>query len=216
MDGVTVGGTPVSASALLRAEAAALSVSAERDQIEPGGTLGHWLRGQEMALVALAALADHIDETAARLEERVHATIKNTRELSISEVHRLRQATALAEETTKSLRATEVVVKMRTEQAIGNLIASMKPDLIKALRATTVIREQSWNRRQNLIGVTGMACLLVGLFGIGYVMGGGDFRSRSAGDQAQAAVARCFAAARPNPIVSTSTCPVVTLIEPGG
>ena len=216
MDGVTVGGTPVSASALLRAEAAALSVSAERDQIEPGGTLGHWLRGQEMALVALAALADHIDETAARLEERVHATIKNTRELSISEVHRLRQATALAEETTKSLRATEAVVKMRTEQAIGNLIASMKPDLIKALRATTVIREQSWNRRQNLIGVTGMACLLVGLFGIGYVMGGGDFRSRSAGDQAQAAVARCFAAARPNPIVSTSTCPVVTLIEPGG
>ena len=216
MDGVTVGGTPVSASALLRAEAAALSVSAERDQIEPGGTLGHWLRGQEMALVALAALADHIDETAARLEERVHATIKNTRELSISEVHRLRQATALAEETTKSLRATEAVVKMRTEQAIGNLIVSMKPDLIKALRATTVIREQSWNRRQNLIGVTGMACLLVGLFGIGYVMGGGDFRSRSAGDQAQAAVARCFAAARPNPIVSTSTCPVVTLIEPGG
>ena len=216
MDGVTVGGTPVSASALLRAEAAALSVSAERDQIEPGGTLGHWLRGQQMALVALAALADHIDETAARLEERVHATIKNTRELSISEVHRLRQATALAEETTKSLRATEAVVKMRTEQAIGNLIASMKPDLIKALRATTVIREQSWNRRQNLIGVTGMACLLVGLFGIGYVMGGGDFRSRSAGDQAQAAVARCFAAARPNPIVSTSTCPVVTLIEPGG
>jgi len=216
MDGVTVGGTPVSASALLRAEAAALSVSAERDQIEPGGTLGHWLRGQEMALVALAALADHIDETAARLEERVHATIKNTRELSISEVHRLRQATALAEETTKSLRATEAVVKMRTEQAIGNLIASMKPDLIKALRATTVIREQSWNRRQNLIGVTGMACLLVGLFGIGYVMGGGDFRSRSAGDQAEAAVARCFAAARPNPIVSTSTCPVVTLIEPGG
>ena len=216
MDGVTVGGTPVSASALLRAEAAALSVSAERDQIEPGGTLGHWLRGQEMALVALAALADHIDETAARLEERVHATIKNTRELSISEVHRLRQATALAEETTKSLRATEAVVKMRTEQAIGNLIASMKPDLIKALRATTVIREQSWNRRQNLLGVTGMACLLVGLFGIGYVMGGGDFRSRSAGDQAQAAVARCFASARPNPIVSTSTCPVVTLIEPGG
>ena len=216
MDGVTVGGTPVSASALLRAEAAALSVSAERDQIEPDGTLGHWLRGQEMALVALAALADHIDETAARLEERVHATIKNTRELSISEVHRLKQATALAEETTKALRATESVVKMRTEQAIGNLIASMKPDLIKALRATTVIREQSWNRRQNLLGVTGMACLLVGLFGIGYVMGGGDFRSRSAGDQAQAAVARCFASARPNPIVSTSTCPVVTLIEPGG
>ena len=216
MDGVTVGGTPVSASALLRAEAAALSVSAERDQIEPGGTLGHWLRGQQMALVALAALADHIDETAARLEERVHATIKNTRELSISEVHRLQKATALAEATTKSLQATEAVVKVRTEQAIGNLIASMKPDLIKALRATTVIREQSWNRRQNMMGVTGLACLLVGLFGIGYLMGGGDFRSRSAGNEAQAAVARCFAAARPNPIVATSTCRVVTLIEPGG
>lgn len=97
MDGVTVASAPASASARLRVEAAALIGSAERDQIEPGGTLGHWLRGQEAALLALADLADHIDRTAAHLEERVHATIKNTRELSVSEVHRLQQATALAE-----------------------------------------------------------------------------------------------------------------------
>ena len=193
----------------LREVAAAMSKSIARVGVADDEPLGQLLRSFQEMVVAFS-------EAGAGTAERVEATIKNTRELSISEVHRLRQATALAEETTKSLRATEVVVKMRTEQAIGNLIASMKPDLIKALRATTVIREQSWNRRQNLIGVTGMACLLVGLFGIGYVMGGGDFRSRSAGDQAQAAVARCFASARPNPIVSTSTCPVVTLIEPGG
>ena len=46
MDGVTAASAPASASARLRAEAAALRGSAERDQIEPGGTLGHWLRGQ--------------------------------------------------------------------------------------------------------------------------------------------------------------------------
>ena len=172
--------------------------------------------GNEAALLALADLADHIDRTAAHLEERVHATIKNTRELSVSEVHRLRQATALAEATTQSLKATEAVVKLRTEQALGNLIASMKPELIKALRSTTVIRERSWNLRQNLLGVTSMACLLVGLFGVGYLMGGGDLRSRTAGDRAQAAVARCLAAAKPHPIVPTSSCLVSSLDEPSG
>ena len=216
MDGVTAPSTPVGAAARLRAEAVALHGSAERDQIEPGGTLGHWLRGQEIALLALADLADHIDRTATHLEERVHATIKNTRELSVSEVHRLQQATALAEATTQSFKATEAVVKLRTEQALGNLIASMKPELIKALRSTTVIRERSWNLRQNLLGVTSMACLLVGLFGIGYLMGGGDFRSRAAGDRAQAAVARCLATAKPNPVVPASTCLVSSLAEPPG
>lgn len=214
MDGVTPGVPPVGTAARLRAEAAALQDSAKRDQIEPDGTLGHWLRGQEAALLALADLADHIDRTARHLEERVHATIQNTRDLSISEVHRLQQATTAAEATTKSLLATESVVKVRTEQALGNLISSMKPELIKALKATTVIRERSWNLRQNLLGVTGMACLLVGLFGVGYMMGGGDFRSRVAGDRAQAAVARCLAAAKPNPIVPTSACLVSSLDEP--
>ena len=213
---MTDGSTPVSASARLRAEAAALLESAVRDQIEPGGTLGHWLRGQEAALLALAALTDHLDRTAAHLDERVHATIKNTRELSVSEVHRLQQATALAEATTQSLKATEAVVKLRTEQALAHLITSMKPELIKALRSTTVIRERSWNLRQNVLGVTSMACLLVGLFGVGYLMGGGDFRSRAAGDQAQAAVSRCLAAAKPYPLVPTSTCPVSSLSEPRG
>lgn len=214
MGSMNPGGTPISTAARLRAEAAALHESAKRDQIEPDGTLGHWLRGQEAALLALADLADHIDRTAQHLEERVHATIKNTRDLSISEVHRLQQATATAEATTKSLLATEGVVKLRTEQALGNLLASMKPELIKALRSTTVIRERSWNLRQNLLGVTSMACLLVGLFGVGYLMGGGDFRSRVAGSQAQAAVARCLATAKPIPIVPTSACLVSSLDEP--
>ena len=216
MDGMTGGAASPNASRRLRAEAVSLRESAERDQIEPGGTLGHWLRGQETALLALADLADHIDQTAARLDERVHAVIKNTRELSVSEVHRLQQATALAEETTRSLQATEVVVNLRTQQAMTLTIDAMRADLVQALRGATVIREQSWNRRQNVMGVTVMSCMLIGLLGLGYVVGGGDFRSRSAGDRAQAAVARCIALASSGPSPATSWCDLSVLAEPGG
>lgn len=194
-------------SARLREAAAAMVRSAARAGVPHDEPLGQLLHSFHDMVLAFS-------EAGAGTAERVAATIKNTRELSVSEVHRLRQATAQAEATIQSLKATEGVVKLRTEQALGNLIASMKPELIKALRSTTVIRERSWNLRQNLLGVTSMACLLVGLFGVGYVMGGGDFRSRIAGNQAQAAVARCLAIAKPNPIVPTATCLVSSLDEP--
>lgn len=196
MDGVSAGGTPVTASARLRAEAAGLMESAALDQIEPGGTLGHWLRGQVTALIGLADMTDHLDRTAAHFEERVLATIQNTRELSISEVKKVQEANSLAQTTIQSLKATESVLKLRTDQAVANLIASLKPDLVKELGRTTVIREKQWNLRQNLLGVVSAACLLLGLFGVGYFMGGGDLRSRAAGDFAQAAVDRCRAAAK--------------------
>lgn len=196
-------------SAHLRDAAAAMSRSIARAGVADDEPLGQMLRSFQDMVVAFS-------DAGIGTAERVAATIKNTRELSVSEVHRLQQATALAEATTQSLKATEAVVKLRTEQALGNLIASMKPELIKALRSTTVIRERSWNLRQNLLGVTSMACLLVGLFGVGYLMGSGDFRSRTAGDRAQAAVARCRVAARPNPVVPTSTCLVSSLAEPSG
>lgn len=215
MDGVTPasmpGSTPTSTSARLRAEAAGLRESAERDQIEPGGTLGHWLRGQEAALFALADMTDHIDHTVQHLDKRVHAAIKNTRELSISEVQKLQEATALANTTIQSLTAAEAVVKLRTDQAVSSLVASMKPDLIKALTTTTVIHQKEWNRRQNLIGVVSAACLLLGLFGVGYFMGGGDLRSRWDGDLAKAAVARCEAAAKAADAKAPFACPMATL-----
>lgn len=213
MDGVVAASTPTSASARLRAEALALRESAERDQIEPGGTLGHWLRGQETALLGLAEMADHLDRTAAYLGERVHSAIQNTRELSVSEVRKLQLATALAETTIGSLKATESVLKLRTDQAVANLIASLKPDLIKELSRTTVIRERQWNMRQNVAGVMSIAFVIVGLFAIGYFMGGGDLRSREQGYRAQAAVARCLSSAQPMPLTAESTCSASSLME---
>lgn len=208
---MTAASAPASPSARLRAEAAGLLESAERDQIEPGGTLGHWLRGQEAALLALADMTDHIDRAAQHLEERVHAAIKNTRELSISEVHKLQEATTLANATVQSLKSAEAVVKLRTDQAVSNLVETMKPDLIKALRTTTVIHQKGWNLRQNLIGVVSAACLLLGLFGVGYVMGGGDLRSRWDGDLARAAVSRCESAAKAGGAPEAFSCPMTTL-----
>ena len=212
MDGVTSASTSSVASVRLRAEALGLLKSAERDQIEPSGPLGHWLRGQETALVALADMADHFDQVVHQLEERVHATVKNTRELSISEVRKVQEATALAHATIRSLQAAEAIVQRRTDEAVSDLLKSMKPDLIKALRSTTVIHQKGWNRRQNLMGVVSAACLLLGLFGVGYLMGGGDLRSRGDGDLARAAVERCFAAAsKAGGKPEAFSCPMATL-----
>lgn len=214
MDGVTPVVTPVSASARLRAEAAALHLSAERDQIEANGTLGHWLRGQQSALGALADLADHIDKVVAQLDERVHDVIKNTRELSISEVHKLKEANALASASIQSAQSAEALLKLEADRTVRGMVESMQPDLIKALKTTTVIRQQQWNLRQNLMGVFSAASLLLGLFGVGYVMGGGDLRSRWDGDFAKAAVARCVeAAGKAGGKPEAFACPMTTLTD---
>lgn len=213
MDGVTAAGTPPSASARIRAEAAGLRQSAEHDQIEPGGTLGHWLRSQEAVLLGLAEMAEHMDRTARHLEERVEATISNTRDLSISEVHKLKEATALAQRTIEGLRVAETVAKLRTDEAVSTVVKSVTPDLVKALTTVTVVKERNWNRRQNLTGVVVFACLLLIVFGVGFISGGGNLQSRLPGEQAKAAVARCLDAAKKDSS-GALWCPVSALTGP--
>ena len=213
MDGVTPASAPASAAARLRAEAAGLHESAERDQIEPGGTLGHWLRAQETALLGLAEMIEHMDRTALRLEERVAATIENTRELSVSEVQKLKQATALANSTIEALRVTEAVVKLQADEAVSTVVKSVTPELVKVLTTVTVLKERSWNLRQNLTGVAVFAGVLLGVFGVGYISGGGNFQSRQPGELATAALARCRDAAKPDSS-GAPWCPVSVLREP--
>lgn len=196
-------------SSRMREAAAAMSGSAVRAGVAEDEPLGRLLRSFEDMVLAFS-------EAGAGTAERVAATLENTRGLAISEVHRLKEANALAHRTIESLKVAETVVRLRTDEAVSGIIKSVTPDLIKALNTVTVIREQRWNRRQNWTRVFATACVLLGIFGVGYLSGGGDFRGRDEGELAKVAVQRCREAAKPDRITGATWCPVSVLEAPRG
>ena len=153
----------------------------------------------------------------AEMHQGVQAALDNTRELSIDEVGKLKAATGLAQTTIERLKVAEGFVERQTVRALAEVVASVQPELVKALRTMAVVEERRWNLRQNIIGVVGVSCLLMGVYGTGYVMGGGDMRSRSEGRAASAAVDRCFKAAEEAAKENKSgkdqafSCPMTTL-----
>ena len=202
MAGVTIG----DAIARIRSEAATLMASAQADDIEPGGTLGHWVRSQQTMLYAIADMLEH-------LETRVASTIQNTRDLAIKEVHKLHAANDLAQQAIEAFRVKGMVLERQAALATSEFMQTVEPRLIEALRTVSVVRQQQWNRRQNIIGVSVAAAVILGVFAAGYLCGDGDFQSKAPGRAAMAAVARCLAAAQPDRTSGEKWCPVKALDE---
>ena len=194
------------AVARIRAEASVLMLSAEKDAIEPSGTLGHWVRSQETMLHALADALEH-------LETKVGSTIQNTRDLAIKEVHKLHEANTLAQQTIETFKVKGLVLEKQAELATSEFMHTVEPRLIEALRSVSVVRQRQWNQRQNIGGVSAAAAVLLGVFAGGYLWGGGNFRNEAPGIAAKAAVARCRAAAQPDRTSGEKWCPVKALDE---
>ena len=194
------------AVARIRAEAATLMESAEKDAIEPSGTLGHWVRSQETMLLALANALEHLDT-------KVASTIQNTRDLAIKEVHKLHEANSLAQQAIEAFRVKGMVLERQAALATSEFMQTVEPRLIEALRSVSVVKQRQWNQRQNIIGVSVAAAMLLGVFAAGYLWGGGDFQTQALGIAAKAAVARCRAAAQPNRTSGENWCPVKALDE---
>lgn len=203
-------------AARMREEAAALMVSAAADDIEPGGTLGHWIRSQYSVLLVLADVAEHIDRTAAELDSKVVASIKNMRELAMDEVRKLQQANLLATRTIESLNVTEAVLQLRTKEAVQGFMDTVTPELVRALSAVAVVKERSWNQRQNWTRVSIVASVLLGVFVFGFFSGGGNFQSKLSGVEAKAAVLRCREAAQADRVTGAAWCPLKALDGPVG
>ena len=207
----SVGDTPATR---IRAEAANLMMSAARDEIEPDGTLGHWVRSQEAILHTLADMAEHIDNTAAQLDSKVAATISNTRDLAIAEVHKLKEGNRLAYQTIEALRLSEAILQIRTKEAVQGFMATVTPELVTALSSVAVVKERHWNQRQNWTRVSVVASVLLGVFTFGFFYGGGNFQSKASGVAAKAAVVRCREAAMPDRTTGEAWCPVKVLDVP--
>jgi hypothetical protein len=190
--------------ARIRAEAAGLMASALQDDIEPDGTLGHWVRSQVSVLHVLADALEHLDR-------KVTSTIQNTRDLAIAEVNTLKEGNRLAHQTIEALRVTEAVLQLRTAEAVKGFMDTVTPQLVQALGSVAVVTERHWNQRQNWTRVSIVAAVLLGVFGIGYLGGGGNLQSNEPGEAAKAAVVRCREAAKPDRTTGEIWCPVKVL-----
>lgn len=200
------GMTLVDAVARIRAMAHAVFEAAEKDDIEPDGPLGNWVRVQQSVLFSLADMVES-------WKRDVGDSIENVRELAVAEVHRLRRATDLAVQTTEGLKAEREVLKLKTDQAVADFMKSATPALVAALGTVAVVKERQWNRRQNLIGVGVATLALCFVFGAGFLAGGGNFQGQTSGVAAKAAVQRCREAARADRTTGQMWCPTKSLDE---
>jgi hypothetical protein len=127
---------------------------------------------------------------------KVLSSIENMRDVCKDEVRKLQQANRLATQTIESLRVTEAVLQLRTEEAVKGFMDTITPKLVMALSSVAVVKEQQWNQRQNWTRVSIVAGVLLGVFTFGFLSGGGNFQSRLPGVEAKAAVQRCRDAAQ--------------------
>ena len=183
----------------LRERAERMAEMVKRSGVDAEEPLGLMLASFREVVVAL-------DEASVATVERIDRTIQNTRDLSISEVRKLQ---ALTDE----LRTKAVVLEKQTELATSKFMHTVEPQLIEALRSVSVVKQQQWNRRQNIKGVIVVASVLLGVFAAGYLWGGGNFVSKRPGIAAKAAVARCLAAAQPDRTTGETWCPTRVLDE---
>jgi hypothetical protein len=204
MADVTVAPAP---SQRIRLEAFALMDTADREGIDLDGPLGSWVRSQHAILLSLADAMEHLDVG-------IGKTMRNTKDLAATELRRLQKSTEAAVVLCERLKAEREVLSLRSEQAVADFMKSVTPRVVEALKMVTVIRERRWNARQNVVGVCVALATVLGLFGAGFLVGGGDFKGRSGGAAAQAAVDRCIAAAQPDRASGEKWCPVSVLEAP--
>jgi hypothetical protein len=201
---------PESPIARLREAAFSLLDAAEKDGIEPHGSLWTWVQVQHTTLLGIADAFEF-------LEQSVFKAIENVRALSVSEAHRLRNAADLATQETERLRAMQKVTEAKTTESIAQFMRAAKPEMIAALKSVAVVYERRWNQRRNIAGVVAAAAVLFAAFGGGFVAA--DWRGQAVDASyvaAKAAVDRCRQAAAPDKATGQLWCPVRVLDEPGG
>ena len=193
----------------LRLAAAAMSASAANAGVRPGDPLG-------VMLASFAEMVAAFSDAGTGTAERIAATLENTRGLAKDEVIKLKQANLLAGQTIESLRVTEAVLRLKTDEAVKGFMERVTPELVAALSHVAVVKERHWNQRQNWTRVIIVASVLLGVWTFGFLNGGGNFQSRLPGEQAKAAVFRCRDAARADRTTGEAWCPVKALDAPEG
>lgn len=182
--------------ARLRVAALRLRKAALAECIEPDGPLGAWVEAQDHALTAQADVAEH--------QERLVTDVLGGADKAIGT--RLGECKALAEATRTmlaSVERTQVVLDIKTQQVMGEMIERLTPQLVEGVRDAVIIREKRYNRKVETSRIAGVVAVALGLLVGGYVWGasgnpsgGQDQLDREVASRTKLAIQHCRDTAR--------------------
>lgn len=174
--------------ARLRAAALKLRKAALVECIEPDGPLGAWVEAQDHALTAQADVAEH--------QERLITDVLGGADKAIGT--RLGECKALAESTRAMLASVEraqVVLEIKTQRVMGEMIERLTPQLVEGVREAVVIRERRYNRKVETSRIAGVVAVALGLLLGGYIWGANrnpsDEQDRLVASRVRLAIQRC-------------------------
>ncbi|MBR0641226.1 hypothetical protein [Plastoroseomonas hellenica] len=190
MDGIApVGGSSAAAVEAAREELQHRIEALRRAMVDFGVRPGH---PEAVLFGAMISTQMAFGDMALEMGRTIDGVIAAARELNESDLERLREATTLADLTTRQAKGALIAAEVEQQRAVGQVVKTMAPQLTEILRDTVVLKEWRHNKRLNLLfraKVVGLAILLV--------VGGYALRTWETWD-ATASIARCMASAERN------------------
>lgn len=183
---------------IVRRSISDMELAADDAGIERNGALGIWVRTSARTLEAMAVLVRE-------QRESIERAVTASKDRIEAELDRAREVTARSENALLQLQAAAVATGHEKERVLGAMVASMAPDLKKALRETVILKEWRHNKRLNAlhyVKVGSVALLLA--FG-GYAVHVAETWAE------RGAVARCLANTEQN-AAGRRYCPVEVLL----
>lgn len=201
---VPIGGSSAAAVEAAREELQRRIEALRRAMVDFGVRPGH---PEAVLFGAMMSTQMAFGDMALEMGRTIDGVIAAARELNESELERLREATTLADLTTRQAKGALIAAEVEQQRAVGQVVKTMAPQLIEVLRDTVVLKEWRYNKRLNLLfrtKVVGLALLLI--------VGGYALRTWETWDAA-ASVARCVASAERN-VAGRLYCPLDVMVAP--
>lgn len=142
---------------------------------------------------------------AVALGDDMRGVLAKSKGIADAETDRVRAAVALAESAVLQMQAATVVNGHEKERALGAMVATMAPDLKKALRETVILKEWRHNKRLNALHYVKVGSLALLLAFGGYAVHVAETWSE------RGAIARCLANTEQN-VAGRRYCPVDVLL----
>ena len=149
-----------------------LRAAAKAEQIDMDGPLGAWIRAQEAVLLQLVNFAEYQADVLVEHVRLIDGSLKTAKEYSEAEGKR---AEASRQEIRMQLARMKQVnedLKQERLQAMDDVAVRIADGIRDKLKRTILVREKSWNLRQNLrYAGFGSAMLFVAYLGGVYYQG---------------------------------------------
>lgn len=144
----------------------------------------------------------------------LRASTQETRAASVIELEKLRLANEVSTKVLGQAKQALLGAEVEQRKLLGQVVAAAAPQLIAAIGAAVVIRERRYNTHLQWGRAAGIAALALALLGGGYVWGGWQSPSVTAGAVALERIRQCEADPVKDARTSEAFCPLRKLLPP--